>query len=763
MPHEEGPRGTRLDGFRVSRAVRASAPGGRTWCESGVLCTLLRVLMLVIVALGTMGLGTAAASPRRATKLVRYRGLRMVVPATWPVYDLTRHPNVCVRFDRHAVYLGRPNANQRCPAHAVGRVEAILVAPLSAHAARSDGGAGALLPAVSNPGAQLETGSSAQVVMPARGVVLTVAWGRHPGLVEQALGVHSLAATTTTTGIAPSPGARSLGARSARAAAVPGGVYTGLGFDPCSAPSPSQMSAWGASPYRAVGIYIGGTNMGCSQPNLTAGWVSAEAAAGWHLIPTYVGLQAPGNSCGCAPITPARASAEGAASAADAVTQAGALRIGPGNPIYFDMESYTRGAGNTPAVLKFLAAWTSQLHADGYTSGVYSSAGSGISDLVAKVGTGYGEPDDIWIAHWNGLRTTADPYVPSSDWPSHQRLHQYSGGHNETYGRVTLNIDGDYLDGATAGATSTPTVAATPTLSVSPAGDGTIHLHASWPGMAGISAWRVLAGANPGTLTPVSGPAKHAGRVAITVRSAYPYFAVQALGSTGQLLGSSPPVATPPYIAIYGHGAFVSSTGVGSIPAGCFTLNPCLITTTISVGRKRIASTGRESIGEGTGALLDFKLSPAGRAMLARSRGARLAAHVVSHDVSGARATTTLNLIPFFATALPPRRGAANTRTLRIIGLASFVSGGGFGGILAGCFDSAPCHVHTTVATGRTTIARTGPEILGVNELGYLIFKLTPQGSSLLARAPGNQIAAHASITDANAIAHVTIALVKFR
>ena len=49
---------------------------------------------------------------------------------------------------------------------------------------------------------------------------------------------------------------------------------------------------------------------------------------------------------------------------------------------------------------------------------------------------------------WAG--TTSDPYVPSGDWANHQRLHQYSGGHNETYGGVTLNIDGDYLDGATA-------------------------------------------------------------------------------------------------------------------------------------------------------------------------------------------------------------------------------------------------------------------------------------------------------------------------
>ena len=54
------------------------------------------------------------------------------------------------------------------------------------------------------------------------------------------------------------------------------------------------MSAWGASGYRAIGVYIGGTNMACAQPNLNSAWVSGQSAAGWHLIPIYVGLQAPG-------------------------------------------------------------------------------------------------------------------------------------------------------------------------------------------------------------------------------------------------------------------------------------------------------------------------------------------------------------------------------------------------------------------------------------------------------------------------------------
>ncbi|HEV7563130.1 MAG TPA: hypothetical protein VGO24_06470, partial [Solirubrobacterales bacterium] len=59
----------------------------------------------------------------------------------------------------------------------------------------------------------------------------------------------------------------------ALASAAGGNVFTGLGFDACSAPSSKAMAAWGDSPYRAIGVYIGGENRGCSQPNLTASWV----------------------------------------------------------------------------------------------------------------------------------------------------------------------------------------------------------------------------------------------------------------------------------------------------------------------------------------------------------------------------------------------------------------------------------------------------------------------------------------------------------
>lgn len=248
--------------------------------------------------------------------------------------------------------------------------------------------------------------------------------------------------------------ARSNGSASAsRARASAGGsVFTGLGFDACSAPSAKTMAAWGSSPYRAIGVYIGGLNRACTQPNLTAEWVSDQTIAGWHLIPTYVGVQAPTSSCSsCAKLSASQASAQGAAAATDAVAQASALGIGTGSPIYFDMEAYSRTASATAATLAFLAAWTEKLHTLGYVSGVYSSSASGIADLGDAVDNGYEEPDDLWFANWNGTQSTADPYVPASSWANHQRIHQYQGGHNESYGGATLNIDNDYVDGAAVG------------------------------------------------------------------------------------------------------------------------------------------------------------------------------------------------------------------------------------------------------------------------------------------------------------------------
>jgi hypothetical protein len=69
---------------------------------------------------------TAQAS-RPGFKVVRFAGYTIRVPASWPVYRLDRDPSRCVRYDRHAVYLGQPGANQQCPAHLVGHAATISI------------------------------------------------------------------------------------------------------------------------------------------------------------------------------------------------------------------------------------------------------------------------------------------------------------------------------------------------------------------------------------------------------------------------------------------------------------------------------------------------------------------------------------------------------------------------------------------------------------------------------------------------------------
>ena len=300
--------------------------------------------------------------------------------------------------------------------------------------------------------------------------------GRRRAILVDPGGAAAAARASSASGGASTPGEGS---------APSAAAFTGLGFDACSTPSTRTMSAWSSSPYRSLGVYIGGVNSACAQPNLTPSWTATEVAAGWHPIPLYVGLQAPTSGCGgCAKLSASQATRQGTEAASNAVEDAGKAGIGPGNPIYFDMEGYARTSSASRATLTFLAAWTARLHALGYVSGVYSSSASGIADLASETGTGYQEPDDVWTANWNGQANALDPYLSSSEWAKHQRLHQYRGAHNETYGGVTINIDNDYVDGATVGAAvaGPPRVPPLTVSGVSAAGSAvSVGIRCGWP------------------------------------------------------------------------------------------------------------------------------------------------------------------------------------------------------------------------------------------------------------------------------------------
>lgn len=372
---------------------------------------LLGALLLLATLVAALGAGRAAAAGGRS---VHFEGRSVHVPRGYGVVRVGAHSKTCVRLDRRVVYLGGPSKEQECPAGPIlGKRRAVVIG--------RDG--------------QRISGDSAALSRAANGVT--------PRLGTATGSALPRASASKTPSIATGQ--------------VSGSVFTGLGFDTCSAPSSKAMAAWAESPFRGVGVYIGGENSACSQPNLSASWVSAQTTAGWHLIPTYVGLQAPTSSCSsCAKLTTVAAATQGAAAAEDAVAVATTIGIGAGSPIYFDMESYSPTTSATKAVLTFLEAWTNKLHELGFVSGVYSSSGSGIADLAAQYGTTYSSPDNIWIANWNNQEDTLDSVVPSTAWPNHQRIHQFRGGHDDTYGGVTINVDSNYVDGATVGVGTPP-------------------------------------------------------------------------------------------------------------------------------------------------------------------------------------------------------------------------------------------------------------------------------------------------------------------
>jgi hypothetical protein len=222
------------------------------------------------------------------------------------------------------------------------------------------------------------------------------------------------------------------------------------GFDTCHTPSLRTMRVWRAR-FSAVGIYIGGENMACAYGHLSRTWVQTVKAMGWSLLPNYVGPQPP---CDSFPgrIRLGQAAAQGRAAADGAIADATMLGIERGSPIYYDVEAYNRSKGRcVTAVLTFLDAWTRQLNARGYLSGVYSSADAAIIDLESDNwvhGHRLAKPQCVWIGLWDNRKNVNAPGIlPPSSWPPGDRSKQYSGPRWVKVGGIKLDIDLDMVDG----------------------------------------------------------------------------------------------------------------------------------------------------------------------------------------------------------------------------------------------------------------------------------------------------------------------------
>ena len=303
----------------------------------------------------------------------------------------------------------------------------------------------------------------------------------------------------------------------------------------------------------------------------------------------------------------------------------------------------------------------------------------------------------------------------------------------------------------------------TPDIAAAPNNDGTTEVWASWNGATTVTSWRVLAGPNAGSLSPLETVGKGGFETGMATPTGEPVFAVQALGSGGQVLATSGTTTVGPHIGIAGRSAFVSSTGVGGLPALCINASTCHIAVTITDGRTVIARTGAEHIPAGGGGLIYFSLTRSGRSALAEARGHRLLVHMTGQDVSKLSFSRFITLAPFSTSGAAPARTASQSSTLQLLGLTDFVSPGGVGGILAQCLANTPCHTKTKLMVGRTEVASTGSELLGARSVGYLIFALTSAGRSLLSHSHGNQLGAAVKISDGGATARGQIALVSFR
>jgi peptidoglycan hydrolase-like protein with peptidoglycan-binding domain len=237
------------------------------------------------------------------------------------------------------------------------------------------------------------------------------------------------------------------------------GSFTGYAFDACHTPSQSDMDVWlERSPYWGVGVYIAGDNRACPDEqslNLTPAWVQSQTRKGWRILPLTVGLQAscfkPGEDYARVSADDtddyAAARSQGVAEANSTVVASRGLGIAKGSTQWLDVEHFdiTKPKCKESA-LAFISSWTRRLHALGYKSGFYSSASSGIAILDEARKSGASNlPDQLWIGEWNVVSNTDSGYISDEGWRQ-QRVHQYRGGHDETYAGVTLNIDSNWMD-----------------------------------------------------------------------------------------------------------------------------------------------------------------------------------------------------------------------------------------------------------------------------------------------------------------------------
>lgn len=237
-------------------------------------------------------------------------------------------------------------------------------------------------------------------------------------------------------------------------------TFAGQGIDVCEIPSLANLQAWySASPYKAVNLYIGGISRYCSNSALTAAYVQQMFNQGWRFIPTWVGPQAPctgfGNKFSYDPATAYTQGVDNANQAAAKLLQLGLTNPdGRGSVVYYDLEYFYYDSVCSAAARSFVQGWTNRLLELSIYPGLYATSTNLRDNKFFNLQP---PPSVVWIAEWYavpGYRpdvTVFDvDHLPDNYWANHQRVYQYSGDHNETWGGVTINIDSNVLDGVVA-------------------------------------------------------------------------------------------------------------------------------------------------------------------------------------------------------------------------------------------------------------------------------------------------------------------------
>ena len=247
-------------------------------------------------------------------------------------------------------------------------------------------------------------------------------------------------------------------------------VLQGQGFDQCWIASPSNLQAWkNNSPLSAINLYFGGKSRACKHPffndyDTGKDFIETLSIQGWKFIPTWVGPQAPE---GCTldysfqfSLDPSTAYDQGRDEGTEALRYARKFGLAEddesGTVIYYDLEAFNvENDACLKAAKKFISGWVDRLQESNVTAGVYGSVCASGLDRFYTLDN---PPDVIWPAYWYYSTPTYTSYVTpyglpcisDSMWGDQQRIFQYTGAHNETWGNVTMSVDLNSIDGIVA-------------------------------------------------------------------------------------------------------------------------------------------------------------------------------------------------------------------------------------------------------------------------------------------------------------------------